>query len=130
MLDTDILSYVMKGSSARVDFRLAQVPVDSVCISAVTLSELKFGIVVSPRPQANQAALDALLRMFPVLAYSGEAAEDYAEIRGYLKAHGTPIGPNDLLIAAHARCLGLTLVTNNTREFGRVPGLPIENWTQ
>lgn len=130
MLDTDTSSYIMKGKSDAVDMRLSQVPVNSVCISAITLSELKFGIAVSPRPQANQAALNALLRILPAWDFPAGAAQDYAEIRADLKTRGTPIGPNDMLIAAHARHLGLTLVTNNTREFGRVAGLRIENWAE
>jgi tRNA(fMet)-specific endonuclease VapC len=128
MLDPDISSYIMKGSNDPVLKRLSQVPVKSVCISAITLSELKFGVAVSPQQQANQAALDAFLRVIQVMAYSVEAAEDYAKIRADLKARGTLIGPNNMLIAAHAKCLGLTLVTNNTREFGRVSGLVVENW--
>jgi tRNA(fMet)-specific endonuclease VapC len=74
-------------------------------------------------------ALNAFLRLVATLEYPSEAAAHYREIRAGLKTLGTPIGPNVLFIAAHARCLGLTLVTNNTREFGRVSGLRIENWT-
>jgi tRNA(fMet)-specific endonuclease VapC len=89
-----------------------------------------FGVQVSPRQQQDQAALDAYLRHVLVLDYPDEAALHYAQIRADLKLRGSMIGANDLLIAAHARCLGLTLVTNNTREFGRVQSLNIENWTK
>lgn len=128
MLDTDISSYIMKRSHENVLRRLQTVPVGDVCISAITKSELMYGVAVSPRGQQDQLALDAYLRHVEVLGYPDDAASHYGAIRAALKTSGTMIGANDLLIATHARCLGLTLVTNNTREFGRVPGLQIENW--
>jgi tRNA(fMet)-specific endonuclease VapC len=128
MLDTDISSYVMKRHNEAVLRRLEKVRVADVSISAITKSELMYGVEVSPRRQQDQAALDAYLRHLEVLEYPGEAALHYAQIRAALRASGNMIGANDLLIAAHARCLGLTLVTNNTREFGRVDGLAVENW--
>lgn len=129
MLDTDISSYIMKRSDARVLQRLQAVPVADVCISTITKSELTYGVEVSPRRERDRVALDAYLKMVAVSDYPDEAAADYAQIRAGLRATGAMIGANDLLIAAHARCLGLTLVTNNTREFGRVPGLKLENWS-
>jgi tRNA(fMet)-specific endonuclease VapC len=128
MLDTDTSSYIMKRSNAAVMRKLQTVPVSDVCISAITKSELMFGVEVSPRRQKNQAELDHFLKYANVLDYPAQAARDYAQIRADLKTRGLLIGSNDLLIAAHARCLGLTLVTSNTREFARVPGLKIENW--
>jgi len=101
-----------------------------VCISVITKSELLFGVEVSPRRKQDEAALDAFLRYVEVLDFSDEAASHYAKIRAYLKTRGTMIVANDLFIAAHARSLGLMLVTNNTSEFGRVPHLAIENWTE
>jgi len=130
MLDTDISSYIMKRSHDSVLRRLQKVPVGDVCISAITKSELMYGVQASPRRQQDQAALDAYLRHVVVLDYPDQAALHYAQIRADLKLRGTMICANDLLIAAHARCLGLTLVTNNTREFGRVQRLDIENWTK
>jgi tRNA(fMet)-specific endonuclease VapC len=130
MLDTDISSYVMKRSHDAVLRRLQRVPVGDVCISVITKSELMYGVEVSPRRTQDHAALDAYLRHVEVLEYPDEAALHYAQIRADLKASGATIGANDLFIAAHARCLGLTLVTNNTREFGRVSGLHIENWVE
>jgi tRNA(fMet)-specific endonuclease VapC len=129
MLDTDISSYIMKRSSNAVLERLRHVPVAETCISVITKSELMYGVEVSPRRSQDKAALDAYLRYVEILEYPEEAALDYAQIRASLKKLGTMIGANDLFIAAHARCLGLTLVTNNTREFGRIKGLRIENWT-
>ncbi len=128
MFDTDICSYLMKDKSAALVARLQHVPASAVCMSAITKSELTFGIATSPRQTKDRAALDFLLEHLQVLDYPAGAASDYGQIRALLKSQGTIIGPNDLLIAAHARCLGLTLVTNNTREFSRVPGLKLENW--
>jgi tRNA(fMet)-specific endonuclease VapC len=130
MLDTDISSYIMKRSHEAVLRRLQSVPVGDICISAITKSELMFGVEVSAPRQKDQAALNAYLRHVEVLDYPDEAALHYAQIRAELKLLGAIIGAHDLLIAAHARCLRLTLVTNNTREFGRVQGLSIENWTE
>jgi tRNA(fMet)-specific endonuclease VapC len=128
MLDTDISSYIMKRSSGAVLLKLKTVDLNDVCISSITKSELMYGVEVSPRRPRNEAELDAYLKYVEVLDYPSSAAIDYARIRAFLKASGTVIGANDLFIAAHARCLDLTLVTNNTREFARVPGLKIENW--
>ena len=128
MLDTDISSYIMKRSHDAVLKRLQKVPIGVVCISVITKSELLFGVQVSPRRQQDRDALDQYLRHVEVLDFPGEAAIHYAQIRAVLKSRGTMIGANDLFIAAHARALDLTLVTNNTEEFGRVSDLKIENW--
>ena len=130
MLDTDISSYIMKRSHDTVLRRLQAVPIGVVCISVITKSELLFGVEVSPRQQQDHAALDEYLRHVEVLDFPDEAALHYAQIRAALKARGTMIGTNDLFIAAHARSLDLTLVTNNTGEFGRVQDLKIKNWAE
>ncbi len=130
MLDTDISSYIMKRSHERVLRRLQKIPIAAVCTSVITKSELLFGVEVSPRRQQDHAALDEYLRHVEVLGFPDEAALHYAQIRAALKARGTMIGANDLFIAAHARSLKLTLVTNNTQEFGRVQELRIENWAE
>jgi len=119
----------MKRSNDAVLKRLQKVPVSDVCISVITKSELLFGVEVSPRRGQDESALSAFLRYAEVLDFPDTASLHYAKIRAHLKAFGTMIGANDLFIAAHARSLGLTLVTNNTREFGRVPKLVVENWT-
>jgi tRNA(fMet)-specific endonuclease VapC len=128
MLDTDTCSYIMKRSSAVLLRRLEKVPVSDVCISVITKSELLFGVEVSPRRQQDEAALSAFLGYVEVLDLPDAACVHYARIRADLKKLGTMIGGNDLFIAAHARTLGVTLVTNNTREFRRVRNLAIENW--
>jgi tRNA(fMet)-specific endonuclease VapC len=128
MLDTDTSSYIMKRSNAQVLKKLQRVLIGDVCISAISRCELMYGVEVSPRRRQDQTALDLYLRHVAVLDYPSDAALDYAAIRADLKKRGAMIGGNDLLIAAHARCLGLTLVTNNVREFSRVQSLRVENW--
>ena len=129
MLDTDTCSYIMKRSNDAVLKRLQKVSVSDVCISVITKSELQFGVEVSPRRRQDESALSAFLGYVEVLDFPETASLHYAKIRAHLKTLGTMIGANDLFIAVHARSLGLTLVTNNTREFGRVPKLVTENWT-
>src|ERR1700677_4568355 len=129
MLDTDTCSYIMKRSNDVLLKRLQKVAVDDVCISVISKSQLLFGVELAPRRQQDEAALDAFLSYVEVLDFTGEASFHYAKIRAELKRSGTMIGANDLFIAAHARSLGLTLVTNNTREFARIRHLAIENWT-
>ena len=130
MLDTDVCSYLLKGTSAALDRRVAEVGVEAVCASVVTKAELLFGVAVSPRPEVHAPAVEHLLRYLQVLDLPEAAAEHYAAIRAELGRRGVPIGANDLWIAAHARCLDLTLVTNNVREFSRVPGLEVESWVE
>lgn len=129
MLDTDTCSYIMKRSSTLVLNRLQAVPVADVCISVITKSELLYGVEVSPRRTQDADALAAFLPYVEVLDFPDDAATHYARIRADLKTRGELIGANDLFIAAHARSLGLALVTNNTAQFGRVKGLALENWT-
>lgn len=129
MLDTDTCSYIMKRSHPAVLQRLQAVPVADISISVVTKAELLFGVEMSPRRSQNEAALSAFLPHVQVLEFHDDAATHYAQIRADLKKGGEMIGANDLFIAAHARSLGLKLVTNNTTEFRRVKGLTIENWT-
>ena len=129
MLDTDICSYVMKRSHDALLQRLQKVPVSDVCVSVVTKSELLYGVEVSPRRQQDEAALNAFLNYVEVLDFPDNASSHYAQIRAQLKKSGKMIGANDLFIAAHARSLGLTLVTHNTQEFRRVNRLAIEDWT-
>jgi tRNA(fMet)-specific endonuclease VapC len=128
MLDTDTCSYIMKRSNPAVLRRLKAVPVADVCMSVITKCELQYGVEVSPRKAQDAAALAALLPYVATQELPDEASSHYAEIRADLKRRGVLIGGNDLLIAAHARSMGLKLVTNNVAEFGRVRGLQVENW--
>jgi tRNA(fMet)-specific endonuclease VapC len=129
MLDTDTCSYIMKRSHPFVLKRLQSVSVDDVCMSVVTKAELLYGVEVSPRYAQDAAALAAFLPYVEAVVLSEDAALHYADIRADLKRRGAMIGANDLFIAAHARALGVTLVTNNTAEFERVRDLRLENWT-
>lgn len=129
MLDTDICSYVMKRSHDLLLQRLRKFPAGDLCISVISKSELLYGVEISPRRQRDEAALNGFLGHVEVLEFPDKAASHYAQIRAHLKGSGAMIGANDLFIAAHARSLGLTLVTHNTREFEQVPRLAMEDWT-
>jgi tRNA(fMet)-specific endonuclease VapC len=129
MLDTDTCSYILKRSHPLVLKRLQSVSVNDVCMSVITKAELLYGVEVSPRRAQDAAALAAFLPYVDAVAFDENAALHYADIRADLKQRGAMIGANDLFIAAHARALGLTLVTNNTAEFERVSHLVIENWS-
>src|SRR5579863_3311640 len=130
MLDTDTCSYIMRGSVEAVVRRLRQTPIQDVCVSAITKAELLYGAAVSSRPLDNEVAAAAFLRRVVALDFPEAAATSYATVRADLRKRGLMIGANDLIIAAHALFLNLTLVTNNTAEFGRVEGLMLENWAR
>lgn len=127
LLDTNICIYVINHRPAAVLARFLAHEIDGLGISAITASELYWGVCKSGSVR-NQTALDRFLSPLAVLDYDQAAARKYGELRAYLDKQGTPIGPLDQQIAAHALTLGLTLVTNNLREFERVPGLVVENW--
>jgi len=129
MLDTDTCSFVMKRSRPPVLQRLQAVAVSDVCLSVITKAELLHGVEVSPRRAHDAAALAAFLSYVESVDFSEDAALHYAEIRADLKRRGSLIGANDLFIAAHARSLGLALVTHNTTGFRRVADLGVEDWT-
>ena len=99
-----------------------------VALSAITLAELRFGIAASQRRDVNLAKLELFLAVFEIAPFDAPAATAYGSLRARLKALGTPIEPLDTLIAAHALALGAVVATNNVRQFGRVPGLTVENW--
>ena len=128
MLDTNTIAYAKNHRPEAVLKRLMQCRPEDICISSITLAELEYGVYNSARPGQNQLALSLFLAGITVVPFDSEAAREYGIIRADLKKKGTPIGANDLLIAAHARAMDITLVTNNTREFERVEGLRLENW--
>lgn len=99
-------------------------------ISSITIAELRHGVAKNARPEQNGEKFEGFIERFEIVAFDDAAAAAYGNIRAGLKNAGTPICPLDTLIAAHALCLQCTLVTNNVRGFGRVPGLRIENWTE
>lgn len=128
LLDTDTCIYALSGRYPQVTARLDATEPGQVLISLITLGELLHGIAKSSRPAAAQARIDALLSVVKSESPPMEAASHYAAIRADLERAGTPIGPNDLWIAAHARSANYVLITNNQREFRRVDELVIENW--
>lgn len=128
LLDTDAFSAIVKQSSAGAARRLADLPAGTVAVSVVTLGEVAFGLRRRPVHQRVAARVEILRNTLAVLALGVDAVPHYAALRAHLEGAGTPIGPNDLWIAAHALAGDHVLVTNNEREFRRVPGLRIENW--
>jgi tRNA(fMet)-specific endonuclease VapC len=128
LLDTNTCIYIMKHQPPQVRKRLYSVPVGEVGISGIVLAELWYGIRKSEQQHQNTQALNDFLHFCEVQDWPKDAAPLYGEIRAQLERRGQPIGGNDLLIAAHAKYTGATLVTNNDREFRRVEGLSVENW--
>jgi tRNA(fMet)-specific endonuclease VapC len=127
LLDTNIVSDLMRSPQGRVPPHVARVGEAPLALSIITAAELRTGAARSGSPRL-QARVAAILGLLPVLPLESPADAAYGTLRSALEAAGTPIGPNDLLIAAHALALGATLVTANLREFQRVPGLTVENW--
>lgn len=127
LLDTNILSAVVKQPAGPLARRIAIMNREDYCTSLVVACELRYGVLKKGSPNLA-AKVDQLLMRIDVLPLEGSVDLQYAEVRVALEKMGQPIGHNDLLIAAHARALGLTLVTDNVREFSRVPGLRVENW--
>jgi tRNA(fMet)-specific endonuclease VapC len=130
LLDTDICIYIAKRKPSGVLARLQQLQQGDVGMSVITHLELVYGAWKSQHREANLLRILALERLIPVLPLDPSTGGHYGEVRAALEREGTPIGAYDLLIAAHALTLGLTLVTNNAREFQRVPQLIVENWAE
>lgn len=130
MLDTNICIYIMKEKPEKVLRRFREELDSGLYISSVVLAELEYGMKHSSDPAKNARALLRFLLPLTVLPFGPSAASEYGEIRDCLQRRGTPIGPLDMLIAGHARAEGAVLVTNNVREFARVPELRIENWAE
>jgi tRNA(fMet)-specific endonuclease VapC len=128
MLDTNTCIYIMRQSSSKILERFRQESPADLTVSSITVAELKFGMEKSSRVRENLVALDKFLQPFTLADFDVFAAAIYGKIRFELERKGTPIGPLDTLIAAHALSLGVTLVTNNLKEFKRVPKLKVENW--
>lgn len=125
--DSDICIYLMNDRYPALNERVAALE-DRPVVSSVALAELCFGAEKSRKQAHNRRELEFFLAQVDVLPFDAAAARHYGQIRAELEAKGTPCGGNDMLIGAHARSLGLILVTNNIREFQRMPGLEVENW--
>ena len=130
MLDTNIIAYAINKSSPEVISNLLKHNPEEICISAITMAELEYGIMHSSQPERNRAALMMFLAEISVVSFDSNAAYDYGVIRQDLQNKGQLIGANDMLIAAQARSLGVTLVTHNVREFSRVENLKYEDWCE
>jgi tRNA(fMet)-specific endonuclease VapC len=131
LLDTNaFVDHLRRGPASKVTAKLLAAPLGSIYLCTVVLAELVYGAVRSgpAHEAANRALIAGLRAQYPVLPFDEQAAEEYGKLRAHLAALGTPIGANDLLIAAIALANGLTLVTHNTSEFSRVPGLALEDW--
>lgn len=127
MLDTDICIYIMKRRPIDLADKFDAL-VDKLCISTISLAELHYGAEKSARRQENFGAIERFTARMVILPFSARDASHYAQIRAALERLGTPCGTHDMQIAGHARSQGLTVVTNNMREFSRMPGLRAENW--
>jgi tRNA(fMet)-specific endonuclease VapC len=129
MLDTNILSDMIRNPGGKAAARLRQVGDASVCTSIIVASELRYGAEKKGSEKLTRR-VESALREVEVLALDVPADAHYGVVRSRLEAQGRPIGQNDLLIAAHALSLGMTLVTDNVQEFHRIDGLRIENWLE
>lgn len=129
MLDTNICIYIIKQRPASVLKHFLEYQVGDIGISSITLSELRYGVAKSKHREKNAKALDEFIIPLDIASFDEEGALAYGDIRTNLEKAGTPIGSMDMLIAAHAMSLGVTLVTNNTREFSRITSLDVVDWT-
>lgn len=128
LLDTNICIYLIKRKPSRVLERFNQYGAEEIGLSSITVAELMFGVEKSKRPQQNQEALEQFLAPLAIAQFDYEAAQEYGRVRAVLEKRGTPIGPLDLLIGAHALSLGVPVVTNNLTEFSRIPRLSVLDW--
>lgn len=127
LLDTNIIFELVKDPQGTVAQKVKEVGNNKICTSIVVVSEIRFGVEKRNSKKLSQQ-VEAILSAIEILPYQSPADIHYAKLRCHLEKAGTPIGPNDMLIAAHALSLGLTMVSANEREFLRVPELGVENW--
>jgi tRNA(fMet)-specific endonuclease VapC len=130
LLDTNICIYLIKRRPPQVVDRFAALSFGDVGVSSITVAELQYGVQKSQYPERNRQALEQFLVPLVIAEFDYSAAAAYGAIRAALERQGTPIGSLDMLIAAQALCLDVTLVTNNVREFSRVPDLKLVNWAE
>jgi tRNA(fMet)-specific endonuclease VapC len=128
LLDTNICICLIKRKPIEVVQKLQTLAISEVGMSSITLSEMEYGVSRSARRDQNKLALAKFVTPIEILPYDDLAAKEYGELRSYLESRGTPIGPLDTLIAAHALSLQCTMVTNSEKEFSRVPNLKVANW--
>ena len=130
MLDTNICIYAIKHKPEKVFQKLQEVDPEDVCVSSITYAELMHGVEKSAAIEKNRLALSILFANIEILNFDVDAANCYGKIRADLEKKGTPIGPLDMMIAGHTMSKGYIVVTNNVKEFSRVPNLKIENWAE
>ena len=128
MLDTDTCIYIIKKKPNEVIERFKKYDIEEICISSITYSELMYGVRKSQQSVKNYISLILFVNNIEIMDYDSKAGEYYGDIKTELEIKGTPIGPLDTLIAAHAKSLGYTVITNNTKEYKRINGLKVENW--
>ena len=130
MLDTNICIYLINNKHPELAHKIIDIPRDKICISSVTLAELEYGVAKSERIKENAQSLKQFISVINVVNFDGLAAEEYGGIRAALESKGKTIGPLDMLIASHARSRRDAIITNNTKEFAKVDGLLVEDWTR
>lgn len=130
LLDTNICIVIIRKKSSLAFQKVTQQTITDVVLSTLTVAELQYGVHKSADPLKNQQALDQFLIPFTLLDFDFQAAHEYGKIRAYLEKQGISIGSIDALLAAQALAYNLIMATNNVREFSRVPGLQIEDWTK
>ena len=132
LLDTATCIFLLRGDSPALATRVQEVPLQQQVMSVMTFAELTYGVKASAaaKRKQNQAALDSLALYLAVVPWPQEAAQHYADIRLDLKKRGAQLGAADLMIAAHARAMDAIVVTHNTKDFSRIKGLRVENWTK
>jgi len=128
MLDINICSYILKRRPLSVKAHFEQVGTSALCTSTVVLAELYYGAARHPQGHSIRKEIDEFISRLAVMHWDEAAADHYGQIRAAMEKVGTPIGAMDMMIAAHARSQGTTLVSNNIRHFDKVPGLLIANW--
>ncbi|BAY75154.1 PilT domain-containing protein [Nostoc linckia NIES-25] len=130
LLDTNICIYLIKQKPQKVVDKFQTLSISDVRVSSITVAELEYGVAKSQQQQKNRAALLQFLLPLEIVEFNQASATIYGNIRSDLETRGLIIGAMDMLIAAHALSLGVTLVTNNIREFSRIPTLSLENWVE
>ncbi len=130
LLDTDICIYIIKRKPQQIVERFNTLLPSDVGISAITVAELEYGAQKSQKPEQNRAALQQFLIPLEILVFDPQAAQAYGTIRADLERKGQVIGSLDMLIAAQVQSQGIIIVTNNVREFSRIPNLRVENWVE
>lgn len=126
--DSDVLVAILRNKESGLSDWAKQFEMESKRISEIVRAELLLGVAKSVNAKSSREKVDHLLSRFSWIPFSGDAVEHYADIRYHLESEGTPIGPNDLIVAATARAAGATLITGNVREFSRVPDLALRDW--